>query len=90
MIAVYVKTGHFLCEAKFCCFFKLTSVNFFFSLEELDGSLDETSDEYADSGSEVEMKVTRTLEQPAPRVSFAFYPLILISHSFKQDHSLFS
>lgn len=73
------KNRTFLCETKFCCFFKLTSVYFFLfflSLEELDGSLDETSDEYSDSGSEVEMKVTRTrkLEQPAPRVSFAFYP----------------
>lgn len=47
---------------------------FFFSLEALDEISDETSDEFADSGDEVEMKIAkpRTPAVSACPVSFAF------------------
>lgn len=56
----------------------------FFSLDELDEISDETSDEFADSGSEVEMKVAkpRKLALPAPPVSFAFYNCINVDFPF--------
>lgn len=57
----------------------MSDVLFFFSLE-----LDETSDEFADSGSEVEMKLAkpRGLAVPAPPVSFTFYNCISVDFPF--------